>query len=132
MIWLIAAAKFIAKHWRHALLLAFLMAVAWSQWYLYHKGQQSGRDEYRGKLEQCQAINASLNAAAEAQNAENAKRLAQATQEQQKAVKAEAAANKAAERLLDRVSTINSQLAEAKKDPACRELLEQRVCVALR
>lgn len=43
MIWLIAAAKFIAKHWRYAVLLAFLAAVAWSQWYLYHKGQESGR-----------------------------------------------------------------------------------------
>lgn len=100
--------------------------------YARHHWIQEGRDEYRGKLEQCQAINANLNAAAEAQNAENAKRLAQATQEQQKAVKAEAMANKAAERLVQQVESVNQIMAQGYKDPACRQLMEQKTCVALR
>lgn len=121
-----------AVPWRFWALLAFLLAIVGAQLYLRHKWVNEGRAEYRDKLEQCQAVAGELSAAVKAQNAENAKRIAEAGEQKARADKAVAQANAAAERLVQRLGDFNRQMEAARRDPACREQLEQRACVALR
>jgi hypothetical protein len=108
-------------------LLAFAALVLGAYWYGGHKQLQEDKAEIRqlkGQLSQCAAV-------VKAQNDANETAIKAAHEARQRAEDAEKRAGDYADKFATQIVSINRSLAEAKKDPACRQLLETRTCARL-
>lgn len=113
--------------WQSWALVAFVLLVFAAYLYGGHKQRQADKAELqqlRGQLDQCAVV-------VRQQNAANAQAIANANQAKAAAQAAEARAGVYADKFAHQLVNITQSLAEAKKDPACRQLLETRTCAKL-
>jgi len=108
-------------------LLAFAALVFGAYWYGGHKQHLEDKAELqlmRDQLGQCARV-------LRKQNEANKQAIANAERAKADAVEAEKRAGDYADKFARQLVSINQSLVEAKKDPACRQLLEAKTCARL-
>jgi uncharacterized protein HemX len=108
-------------------LLAFAVLVLGAYWYGGHNQRQEDKAEMQQLRDQLGQCARSLRK----QNEANQQAIANAERAKADAIAAEKHAGDYAEKFASQIVSINRSLAEAKKDPACRQLLETRSCARL-
>lgn len=132
MAWLMLAWKFLKSiPWRAWVLLAFAVAVVLALLYARHTWIEQGRAEYRQENKELRAELGKCAKVVQDQTKANRDAIKAAADAKADAEAAERRAGLYADKFAKQLVSIDKAITAAKRDPACKAILETRTCVAL-
>lgn len=132
MAWLMLAWKFLkAVPWRAWALLASAVAVASALLYARHTWIEQGRSEFRQENKELRAELGKCAKVVRDQTKANRESIKAAADAKAAAEAAELRAGLYADKFAKQLVGIDKAITAAKRDPACKAILEERTCVAL-